>query len=222
LVVQPFFRDHFARLDRQIVLVDALSALNSGPAALRDLQTALNDVLAAFRVGRSNVVQKLFRPKIDKILVAATKADHLHHMSHDRLEAIMRQLTDRAIARSEFSGADVDVIALAAVRATREVAVRRGRETLDAIVGTPLKGETLDDQTFDGETEAAIFPGLLPADPRAAFRGDGLAVPEGESDYRFLRFRPPVAMLGPDGGPLPLPHIRLDRACQYLFGDRLT
>ena len=33
-VVRPFFRDHFARLDRQIVLVDALSALNSGPAAL--------------------------------------------------------------------------------------------------------------------------------------------------------------------------------------------
>ena len=38
-VVRPFFRDHFARLDRQIVLVDALAALNSGPAALRDLQT---------------------------------------------------------------------------------------------------------------------------------------------------------------------------------------
>ncbi len=37
----PFFRDHFARLDRQIVLVDALAALNSGPAALRDLQNAL-------------------------------------------------------------------------------------------------------------------------------------------------------------------------------------
>jgi predicted YcjX-like family ATPase len=26
---------------------------------------------------------------------------------------------------------------------------------------------------------------------------------------------------GPDGTPLPLPHIRLDRACQFLFGDRL-
>ncbi|MGL5137236.1 MAG: YcjX family protein, partial [Beijerinckiaceae bacterium] len=32
-VVRPFFRDHFARLDRQIVLVDALTALNAGPAA---------------------------------------------------------------------------------------------------------------------------------------------------------------------------------------------
>ncbi len=29
-VVRPFFRDHFARLDRQIVLVDALEALNGG------------------------------------------------------------------------------------------------------------------------------------------------------------------------------------------------
>ncbi len=33
-VVKPFFRDHFARLDRQIVLIDALSALNAGAAAL--------------------------------------------------------------------------------------------------------------------------------------------------------------------------------------------
>ena len=33
VVVRPFFRDHFARLDRQIVLVDALAALNAGPEA---------------------------------------------------------------------------------------------------------------------------------------------------------------------------------------------
>ncbi|WP_374545187.1 YcjX family protein [Rhodoblastus sp.] len=221
-VVKPFFRDHFARLDRQIVLVDALAALNSGPAALRDLQHALNDVLAAFRIGRGNALTKLFRPKIDKILIAATKADHLHHLSHDRLEAILRQLTARAISRSEFSGAAVDVIALAAVRATREAAVRRGRETIDAIIGTPLKGETLDGQIFDGETEAAIFPGQLPADPREAFRGDALAQAEDESDYRFLRFRPPIPVFGTDGKPLPAPHIRLDRACQFLFGDRLS
>ncbi|MGP0104913.1 YcjX family protein [Rhodoblastus sp.] len=221
-VVKPFFRDHFARLDRQIVLVDALSALNSGPEALRDLQRALDEVLAAFRVGRGNALNRLFRPKIDRILVAATKADHLHHLSHDRLEAILRQLTARAISRADFSGAKVDVVALAAIRATREAAVRRGRETLDAIVGAPLKGEMLDGQIFDGETEAAIFPGQLPADPREAFRGDGLATPEGDADYRFLRFRPPAPAFGTDGKPLPPPHIRLDRACQFLFGDRLS
>ena len=38
VVVRPFFRDHFARLDRQIVLVDALAALNAGPDAVQDLE----------------------------------------------------------------------------------------------------------------------------------------------------------------------------------------
>ena len=38
VVVRPFFRDHFARLDRQIVLVDALAAFNAGPDAVRDLE----------------------------------------------------------------------------------------------------------------------------------------------------------------------------------------
>src|SRR3954447_23501447 len=47
-VVKPFFRDHFARLDRQIVLVDVLTALNAGATALRDLEQALTEVLAAF------------------------------------------------------------------------------------------------------------------------------------------------------------------------------
>src|SRR6202035_5113112 len=41
VVVRPFFRDHFARLDRQVVLVDALAAFNSGPQALHDLEAAL-------------------------------------------------------------------------------------------------------------------------------------------------------------------------------------
>src|ERR1700748_1845207 len=40
VVVRPFFRDHFARLDRQIVLVDALAAFNAGPEALHDLEGA--------------------------------------------------------------------------------------------------------------------------------------------------------------------------------------
>ena len=105
MCVKPFFRDHFARLDRQIVLVDALAALNSGPAALRDLETALADVLTAFRVGRSNMLSALFRPKIDRILFAATKADHLHHLSHDRLEAILRPSDRHAPSRAPRASA---------------------------------------------------------------------------------------------------------------------
>jgi predicted YcjX-like family ATPase len=216
-VVRPFFRDHFARLDRQIVLVDALTALNSGPAALRDLENALTDVLSAFRAGRSSRFASIFRPRIDRILFAATKADHLHHTSHDRLEAILRALTAKAIARAEGVGADIDVIALAAIRATREAEIRHEGETLDAIIGVPEAGEKIGGQTFDGVVEAAVFPGELPADPMAIFKGDAIALPEADNDWRFVRFRPPLTARGE-----PAPQIRLDRALQFLIGDRLA
>ena len=52
VVVRPFFRDHFARLDRQIVLVDALAAFNAGPDALHDLEAALTAILDCFRIGK--------------------------------------------------------------------------------------------------------------------------------------------------------------------------
>ena len=216
-VARPFFRDHFARLDRQIVLVDALSALNSGPAAVQDLENALTDVMRAFRAGRSSYLASIFRPRIDRILFAATKADHLHHKSHDRLEAILRALTAKAIARAEGVGAEIDVIALAAIRATREAEIRTGGETLDAIIGVPEKGETIGGQTFDGVAEAAVFPGELPADPDAIFEGDAIALPEADNDWRFVRFRPPLTQRGE-----PAPQIRLDRALQFLIGDRLA
>jgi uncharacterized protein len=216
-VVRPFFRDHFARLDRQIVLVDALSALNSGPAALADLENALTEVMRAFRAGRASRLGSIFRPRIDRILFAATKADHLHHASHDRLEAILRALTGKAIARAEGVGAEIDVIALAAIRATREAEIKTGGETLDAIIGVPEKGETIGGQVFDGIAEAAVFPGELPTDPEAIFEGDAIALPEADNDWRFVRFRPPLTRRGE-----PAPQIRLDRALQFLIGDRLA
>ncbi len=221
-VVRPFFRDHFARLDRQIVLVDTLAALNAGPAALRDLETALADILEAFRSGRNTLLSAFLRPRIDRILFAATKADHLNHTGHDRLEAILRTIVARALARADESGAAIDVVALAGVRATREARIGTGADALDAVVGVPAAGEVVDGETFDGVAEAAIFPGDLPADPRAALRGEGLYGSAKEADYRFVRFRPPLTTLGPQGVAEPLPHIRLDRALQFLLGDRLA
>ena len=216
-VVRPFFRDHFARLDRQIVLVDTLAAMNAGPAAVRDLETALAEILLAFCAGRNSVLSALFKPKIDRILFAATKADHLNHLSHDRLEAILRTIVARAIAKADDAGATIDVIALAGVRATREARIGHGADALDAVVGIPAKGEVIDGDSFDGESEAAIFPGDLPSDPKAALRGEGAA-----GTLRFVRFRPPRAALDADGLAKPLPHIRMDRALQFLLGDRLA
>ena len=224
-MVRPFFRDHFARLDRQLVLVDALSALNSGPEALVDLEAALGEILGCFRFGRGTLFSALLRPRIDRILFAATKADHLHHSSHDRLEAVLRRAVACAVARAEDTGADIDVVALAAVRATREAMIARGREKLPSILGTPARGEKAGIEIFDGKMEVATFPGDLPDDPeqlfndKTAFRGLSSASTE-TTDFRFLRFRPPALEHdGPDG--VGLPHIRLDRALQFLIGDKL-
>ena len=226
IVVRPFFRDHFARLDRQIVLVDAMAAINAGPEAVRDLESALAAVLSCFNVGRKTFWGTLFRPQIDRILLAATKADHLHRISHDRLEDVLKMLTEPAIANADLAGAEVDVVALAAVRATREATVERRGETLACVIGTPVAGEIVGGEIFDGETEAALFPGDLPANPKDLFRNDGqgfrglaTATPQ-EADFRFLRVRPPVLETTDKGTPA-LPHIRLDRALQFLIGDRL-
>ena len=222
-IVRPFYREHFARLDRQIVLVDALAAFNAGPDAVKDLEGALTAILASFRTGRATFASALFRPRIDRILFAATKADHLHHTNHDRLEHALARMTARAIERAHYSGASVDVVALAAVRATREAIVARGRDKLPAIIGTPLAGETAGNDSFDGETEVASFPGDLPNDQAALFEGfKGLtAASADETDFRFLRFRPPPTEPGASGAPT-LPHIHLDRALQFLLGDRLA
>lgn len=223
-VVRPFFREHIARLDRQIILVDAMQAINAGTLAIRDLERALTEILSCFRTGRNNFLTGLVHKRIDHILIAATKADHLHHESHDRLEAVVRRLVDRAARKADIAGAKIDVLAMAAIRATREGTVKQNGDILPVIIGTPLAGEQIDGQIFDGETETAIFPGDLPEDIETIFRkaDNDTDLATAQSDLRFIRFRPPLVKKTNHGLHLTLPHIRLDRAMQYLFGDRLA
>lgn len=204
-VVKPFYRDHLSRLDRQIVLVDALTALNTGTAP--QLSDALTEVLASFRQGANTWPSRLFGRRIERILFAATKADLLHHTSHDRLERILGKLVDAAATRAQFAGAHIAVTAIAAVRATREARVRDKGEELACITGVPEAGEKIGGQTFDGMREAAIFPGDLPLEATRAFDGSM------EGAVSFIRFRPPMNAL---------PHIRLDKALEFLIGDRLA
>ncbi len=208
-VVKPFFFGHFARLNRQIVLVDVMSALNAGEAAVNDLRAALADVMGAFRLGANTMATNLFGRRIDKVLFAATKADLLNQKDHDRLEAILRLLVQEATAKAEFSGARVDALALAAIRATREAKVTQKGQEFSCIAGVPELGEMVAGQQFDGEKEAAIFPGDLPLDPTTALKGI-------EHDtLHFVKFRPPIVINGN------FPHIRLDRAIEFLIGDSL-
>ena len=216
-IVEPFFYNHFARLDRQIVLVDTLSALNAGAEAVQDLKAALTGVLSCFRQGANSWASAIFGRRADRILFAATKADLLHHSSHDKLENVLGLIVADAAKKAEFAGAQIDVAAIAAIRATREASVKQSGEILDCIAGTPVRGEELAGEVFDGTSEAAIFPGDLPDDPAAALDGSL------EGELKFVRFRPPVLETqGAAGAVATFPHIRMDRTLEFLVGDRLT
>jgi len=209
-VVKPFFEDHFARLDRQVVLVDLLTAVSAGPAAVDDLRRALARVLEAFRPGRASWLASLLGARrVDRLLFAATKADHLHHTQHPRLADLLKALLREASDRAEFRGARTRAVALAALRATTEAEVERGGRTLGMVRG----------RLADSGREAALFPGELPEDP-AAILGPARAGATAweDLDFRALAFAPPRLVLKPGDGP---PHIRLDRAADFLIGDKL-
>ncbi|MEL7116216.1 MAG: YcjX family protein [Pseudomonadota bacterium] len=208
-VVKPFFRDHFARIDRQVVLVDALGAINKGPRATEDMRRAMADILGAFRPGRNGFLTELFLGKrVERILFAATKADHLHQAQHSELAAIMEALVGDAKTRADFAGAKTEAMALASLRATVEETRDHGGQRLDLVRGRLADGR-----------QAAFYPGDLPSDPARILNP---ARDEAErwldADYQVMDFAPAPLDLKPGEGP---PHIRLDQAVQFLIGDRL-
>ncbi len=209
-VVKPFFRDHFSRIDRQVVLVDALGAIHAGPQAVDDLRQAMADILGAFRPGSNAFLNQIFFGKrVEKILFAATKADHLHHEYHGRLTAIMEAILRDARDRADFAGAGTGAMSLAALRATVEDTREHNGETLHVVRGRLL----------DGGKDAAFYPGDLPSDPSKLIGAarDG-AQKWLDGDYGVMNFAPAKIDLTPGEGP---PHIRLDRAAEFLIGDRL-
>ena len=208
-VVKPFFRTHFARLDRQVVLVDALGAINAGPRAVEDLRQTMQGILRAFRPGRNSFLSSILGKRVERILFAATKADHLHHNQHGKLAAIMEALVRDARDRADFAGADTRAMAIAALRATVEETRDHKGVLVDMVRGTLL----------ETGKQAAFHAGDLPSDPNAilspARAGQGAWL---EGDFNAMRFAPASLNLKPGEGP---PHIRLDAAAEFLLGDRL-
>jgi predicted YcjX-like family ATPase len=209
-VVRPFFRDHFSKIDRQIVLVDVLGAIHAGPPAVEDMRRAMADILGAFRPGRNAFLSRLFQGRrIDKILFAATKADHLHHEQHPQLTAITEALLRDAKDRAEFSGAETQAMSIAALRTTVEDTRSHNGKDLGVVRG----------QLLGADKQAAFYPGALPVDPSHVL-GPARSGAESwlDADYEVMSFAPAPLTLKPGDGP---PHIRLDKAAQFLLGDKL-
>ena len=208
-VVRPFFRDHFARLDRQVVLMDVLGAIHAGPQAVEDMRRSMADILSAFRPGRAGwLAQLLGTRRVERILFAATKADDLHHSQHARLTNIVSAMLREARDRADFSGARTAAMSIASLRSTTEEIISRDGHDLPAVRGTLMDGR-----------QAVLYPGELPENP-AELLAPARQGAAGwlDADYAIMDFAPAPNTLRPGEGP---PHIRLDRAAEFLLGDRI-
>ncbi|GMG83021.1 YcjX family protein [Paralimibaculum aggregatum] len=213
VVVKPFFQDHFARIDRQVVLIDALGALAHGPRAFGDLMESLEGTLAAFRHGRAGWIERLLGGRrIDRLLIAASKADHLHHSAHGALTRLVEAMVSEAAGRAAYRGAELRGVALAAIRATVEHEASAGGRPLAMVRG----------RRADTGREIAVHAGSLPDDPAAliaAAADPGTAAADWpDAAFAQIPFAPPRWSTDAGKGP---PHIRLDKALDFLIGDRM-
>lgn len=198
-VVKPFYNEHFKHFDRQIVLVDVLSALNEGHETLQEQSSVINQLLAHFNYGESGFFKRLFKPNIDKILFAANKSDHISAKHHKDLALLLDSLVHEQSNHLKFDGVQIETMAMSSITATQPRQVADKGQTLDCIYGKPLNEQ--DWLTY------------LPPQPPNRMLNKNEWPAQG---FEFLSFAP---MPNPDKQ---LKHIRLDHVMQYLLGDKLS
>ena len=201
-VVTSFYERHFRNFSRQVVLVDVLGALLAGREAFEDTRVAIEAILDSFRYGRGGIIMRLLRgARIDKVLLAATKADHVPEVQRDHLAALLRNMAALPALDVASHDAAIEVAALASVVSTEEDTQEIDGQRVQVVVGTPV----------GGKKRAKFFVGNVPIRPPRpqAWGKPFLNIPV---------FEPPVIDPSPIDG---IAHINLDLALDYLIGDLL-
>jgi predicted YcjX-like family ATPase len=201
-VVMPFYDQYFRNYSRQVVLVDVLGALLGGREVFEDTRHAVDAILESFRYGHSGIIRRLLQSaRIEKVLFAATKADHIPEVQRDHLAALLRNMVALPALDVSSSNSSIDVAALASVISTEEDTQEIDGHRVQVVVGKPV----------GSDTRAKFFIGNVPARPPR---------PEtwGKPFLNIPVFEPPDIDVSPIDG---IPHINLDLALDYLIGDRL-
>ncbi len=201
-VVETFYQNHFRRYSRQIVLVDVLRALLAGADAFEDTRLALEAIFESFRYGKNSILARLLGTGgIDRVLFAATKADHVPELQRDHLAALLRNMVALPALDVTTHNAAFEVEAIASVISTAEDSQEIDGQRVQLVVGRPV----------GGDRQVKLFVGTIPIRPPRpdAWNSPFLSVPV---------FEPPAIDSAPVEG---IPHIRLDCALEYLLGDRL-
>ncbi|UAL42344.1 YcjX family protein [Shewanella inventionis] len=203
-VVKPFYRDYFSRFDRQLVLVDCLNALNHGQAQFNDMGRALNSIMESFQFGQSSLIKRLFSPRIDKVLFAASQVDRVTRDQQSHVLSLLTAMLQDSQHYANFEGSEVETMAISAIKATQHGMVKTDNgQQQEVVKGTGLDGKQI-----------TVYPGDVPSVlPDAAFWQ--------QQGFNFNAFLPPNISHFTDSHPT-FEHIRLDHLLEFLLGDKLT
>lgn len=196
-IVKPFYEDYFSQFDRQVILADCLTPLNHSQQAFLEMKIGLQQLFKHFHYGNRSLFSRLFSSNIDKLLFAATKADHITTDQLPHLESLMRQLVQEGGKYAEFEGIETAYQAIAAIRATDAVTVNENGQSYKAIRGVRAKDQKLVTQ----------FAGSVPSRlPEAGYWQN--------HTFDFDQFEPKQIAFDQ-----PIPHLRMDAVLQFLLGD---
>jgi uncharacterized protein len=121
-IVRGFYDEHFLHLDQQILLVDMLTPMDAGQAALTDLKGAMEAVLESFHYGQNGFLARLlrFRPRIRRLALCATKVDKVGPLQQRAVQQCLEDLMVDRLADVRHGGVEIKGIPLSAIRATRQ------------------------------------------------------------------------------------------------------
>lgn len=197
-VVKKFYQDYFSTFDRQVILADCLTPLNHSHQAFVDMQEGLQQLFKNFHYGKRTLLNRLFSPRIDKLMFIATKADHITSDQLPNLVSLLRQLVQEGGRHVEYEGIHTEYTAIAAIRATQQVVVNQNGQSFKALRGL---------RSSDRQ-KVTIYPGSVPSKlPKPEFWQN--------QQFEFDQFEPQQLTLGEN-----IPHLRMDSVLQFLLGDK--
>lgn len=200
-VREQFFERHLRAFDRQIVLVDVLQALHHGRDAFEDTRHALAAIERGFRVGRTLLSR--WRGGIDRVVFAATKADHVPGLQRDNLRQLLSELANAPLREVAGKGAGTLAVALSSMKCTEDDTMVIDGRAIPVVRGTPV-GDTKFVRFFPGQVP------IRPPEPDAAFWANAF--------FRIPRFQPPLFDRHGTSG---IDHLGLDEVLDFLLADKM-
>jgi len=197
-LVRPFFKNFFSEIDRQLVLVDVIQALYGGPESMHDLREAMHRISQCFAYGKGGVLGRLFAPKVERVIYAATKIDQVSADDHESVRQLLASVVRKSLQDIKHQGVETKIEAVSAVRSSKQLL----QQGYNAVEGLDLEGKP--------------YRYINPTIPDR--------IPESDADWEsLLSFSSPV--LRPASGLSylnqdVLPHIRMDTVMSDLIGDK--